>query len=302
MDPGREPVPAFALAPNAMAAGDDTTIREPRCGARFELHVPILMYHRIVPRAAAGHSLAPLVVEPELFAAQMAALEKSGWHTITLGELGNDLAMCISPGRRSVVITFDDGYRDGYAFALPILRAHGFVATYFVITGRLDQSEYLTSSELREMAVAGMEIADHTVHHIALWALSDALLHEEIDVAAATIEKLVGARPETFAYPFGDANHRAIRAADEAGFAIAVTNRQGVSETWAGRLTTPRLRVGPGISPEDLLRLLAPYARRAPGLGPPTQPASGVNPPVDPARSRAFRPRENGAAGRRPMS
>jgi peptidoglycan/xylan/chitin deacetylase (PgdA/CDA1 family) len=267
-------MPAFA--PRGRLPSDETAGGKQPCDAGFELRVPILMYHRIVPRAAAGHSLAPLVIEPRLFAAQMTALQKAGWHTITLGELGNDLATCVSPGARTVVITFDDGYRDGYTYALPILRAHGFVATYFVITGRLDRSEYLTSGELREMAASGMEIADHTVHHIALWVLPVALLHEEIDVAAEAIEELVGARPESFAYPFGDANPRAIRVADEAGFAIAVTNVQGVSETSATRLTTPRLRVGSGISPDDLLRLLAPYAGRAPTL---------IAPPNGPRRS-----------------
>lgn len=255
-----------AFAPRGRLPVDDSTTVKRSCDAGFALRVPILMYHRIIPRAAAGHSLAPLVVAPGLFAAQMAALQEAGWHTITLGELGEDLANCIIPPRRTVVITFDDGYRDGYAFAFPILRAHRFVGTYFVIVGRLNHADYLTSAELQEMAAGGMEIADHTVHHIALWALPDEMLKAEIIVAAATIEALVGARPQSFAYPFGDANARAIRVATEAGFAIAVTNRQGVSETSATRMTTPRLRVGPGISAADLLRLLAPYAGPAPKL------------------------------------
>ena len=41
---------------------------------------------------------------------------------------------------RRVLITFDDGYRDNHAAALPILRAHGATATFFLATGFLDRS------------------------------------------------------------------------------------------------------------------------------------------------------------------
>ena len=57
----------------------------------FTLHVPILMYHRIVPSAEAGDSIPGLVVPPDTFAAQLDALEAAGWHTITMATLANDL-------------------------------------------------------------------------------------------------------------------------------------------------------------------------------------------------------------------
>ncbi|MCK6550165.1 polysaccharide deacetylase family protein [Myxococcota bacterium] len=44
-----------------------------------------------------------------------------------------------SPRRPSVVITFDDGYSDNHHLALPVLRAHGVPATFFVPTRRIDE-------------------------------------------------------------------------------------------------------------------------------------------------------------------
>ena len=123
-----------AIPVTAPASGKDSS---------FALHVPILMYHRIVPFAQDGGSLPGLVVPPVTFAAQLDALEKAGWHTITMATLANDLQAHIKPPAKTFVITIDDGWADGYTYALPILQSHGFVATYFVIAGRIDKPDFL---------------------------------------------------------------------------------------------------------------------------------------------------------------
>ncbi|HWV85854.1 MAG TPA: polysaccharide deacetylase family protein [Capillimicrobium sp.] len=50
-----------------------------------------------------------------------------------------DLADALAGRGRHVMITFDDGYRDNHAIALPLLRAHGLRATFFLTTGFLDR-------------------------------------------------------------------------------------------------------------------------------------------------------------------
>ncbi|MGH2512015.1 MAG: polysaccharide deacetylase family protein, partial [Candidatus Limnocylindrales bacterium] len=132
------------------------------------LHVPILMYHRIATPAEAGESLPGLVVAPTLFAAQLSLLARAGWHTIILATLQAGLAAGRRPPPRTFVITIDDGHRDGLTNGLPILQEFGFVATYFVIMGRIHDSQYLGPADLQVLASAGMEIADHTMSHVDL--------------------------------------------------------------------------------------------------------------------------------------
>src|SRR5512142_839282 len=155
--PSFVPPPTPSLAPGA---------------ATLALPVPVLLSPRVVPPALAGASLEALDVPPTRFAEQMAALAAAGWHTITAGQLADDLAAAVTPPPRTFVISFDDGYDDGYVFALPILQAHGFVATYFIVPGRVTEANWaaiaLSSDHIRALAHAGMEIANHTYSHIDL--------------------------------------------------------------------------------------------------------------------------------------
>ena len=228
-------------------------------GTDATLRVPILMYHRVVDPALAGRSLSELVVPPRLFAAQMAALSHAGWRTIDTATLAADLATGTQPPPRTFVVSFDDGYADGFTQAYPILKRLGFVATFYVVTGRLGRPDQLTGDELRAMAAAGMEIGDHTVDHVDLALVSGRKLHHEIDDARKAILRAVGEEPVSFAYPFGDLNPRVVAAVASAGFEIAVTNREGVRETWADRFNVPRLRVGPRTSAVELLRQMERY-------------------------------------------
>lgn len=258
LDVGEDPIPpspslpAFAppplLAPSAATTG-------------LVLHVPILMYHRVVPPTLAGNSLPGLVVPPELFAAQMDTLASAGWHTITAAQLVADLATGTRPGPRTFVITFDDGYDDGYTYALPILRAHGFVATYYVIAGRIGNppgpDQALTPEHLRALADAGMEIGNHTVHHVNLTRFRGTGLDYQITGASARIAELIGSAPTTLAYPFGRWNLETEAAVRAAGIDLALTTVEGARETWATRYETPRVRVSPSVTPADLLALVS---------------------------------------------
>jgi peptidoglycan/xylan/chitin deacetylase (PgdA/CDA1 family) len=248
--PSRGSAPVFAHWPVVKASPGTV---------HLALHVPILMYHRVIESALAGRSLHELVVQPSLFAAQMAMLQRAGWRTIDTATLAADLAMGTPPPPKTFVVTFDDGYADGYTEAYPILRGLGFVATYFVVTGRLGRPDQLKPEDLQALAAAGMEIGDHTIDHVDLARLSGRELRHQVVGAQLSIARMVGELPVAFAYPFGDLNDRAITTVEAAGFGIAVTNREGVGEAWATRFAVPRRRVGPETTPRDLLRQMAPY-------------------------------------------
>jgi peptidoglycan/xylan/chitin deacetylase (PgdA/CDA1 family) len=222
------------------------------------------MYHRIIPLAQAGDSLPGLVVSPALFAAQMDGLARAGWHTITAAQLLDDLAAGRRPPPRTFVITFDDGYDDGYTFALPVLRAHGFVATYYVIAGRIGNApgplEALTPQHVQALAAAGMEIGNHTRNHVDLATAPPATVRYQVIAASAKIESLVGQAPTTFAYPFGKWSFDAAAEVEAAGMGIAFTTVEGAREEWATRFASPRIRVGPGTTAGELLSLVERYS------------------------------------------
>ena len=52
--------------------------------------------------------------------------------------------------KKSVVVTFDDGYRDNYEYALPILKKYAIPATFFVVTDALEQRIRLWWDEVAE--------------------------------------------------------------------------------------------------------------------------------------------------------
>jgi peptidoglycan/xylan/chitin deacetylase (PgdA/CDA1 family) len=216
-------------------------------------HVPILMYHRVVAPRAAGHSLPGLVVSPARFEAQMAALQAAGWHAVTAGALAADLAAGRRPPPRTFVATFDDGWADGYTNAFPILQRHGFVGTFFVVTGRLGHAGVLSPQQLQVMQAAGMEIGDHTVRHVDLPLVRTRSAVAEVVGAADRIASIVGQRPLSFAYPFGGQDARDHALVANAGFLLAVTTHEGCRESTSNEFAVPRLRVGPDTSPSVLV-------------------------------------------------
>jgi peptidoglycan/xylan/chitin deacetylase (PgdA/CDA1 family) len=126
------------------------------------------MYHYIsVPPPDADRYRLDLSVTPENMDAQMGWLAENGYATITLQELLYHLTLGWPLPERPVVLTFDDGYRDAFENAFPILQKYGFVGTFFIITDRVTFGEpaYATWDQIVEMHNAGMDIQSHTRTH-----------------------------------------------------------------------------------------------------------------------------------------
>ncbi len=199
----------------------------------------ILTYHSV---GARKHEMN---VTPEAFRAQMEWLAENET-LIHLEDAAN--------GRPGVAVTFDDGYRDNYTQALPILLASGIPATVFLVPGRMGghlehdrdpaHSQLLEWDEAREMAAVGVHIGGHTMNHARLSRLTPEQQREEIAGCFKAIKENLGFTPEAFAYPFGSAadfNATSVRLAKEAGFECAVTNQYGVNRRGANRWRLRRI-------------------------------------------------------------
>jgi peptidoglycan/xylan/chitin deacetylase (PgdA/CDA1 family) len=119
------------------------------------------MYHYIsIPPEDADKYRSDLSVSPDAFREQMNYLADNGFETVDL----YDLSLAITNKRelpeKPVIITMDDGYRDNYENAFPILQEFGMKATFFVVTEFIDKEleNYLSWTMAKEMADAGMRI------------------------------------------------------------------------------------------------------------------------------------------------
>uniref|UniRef100_A0A7C1G2M2 Polysaccharide deacetylase family protein n=1 Tax=Thermomicrobium roseum TaxID=500 RepID=A0A7C1G2M2_THERO len=209
----------------------------------FRDPVPILMYHYIRPRPGSDDPLGQrLSVDPATFQAQMDWLAQHGFTPITLSELAALRAGLIPAPPHPIVLTFDDGYRDFYQNAFPILRAHGFHATVFVVTGFVGQERYLTWDMIRELDRSGLvEIGAHTVHHPDLTTLANP--ESEIRGCKDALEHVLGHPVTAFAYPAGKFDARVETAVRAAGFRQAVTTQPRWATSGDDPLALPRLRV-----------------------------------------------------------
>jgi peptidoglycan/xylan/chitin deacetylase (PgdA/CDA1 family) len=186
-------------------------------------YVPILMYHYIREVNHADDPLGfRLSVRPDRFAEQMAWLKANGYTTLTMRELARCLRAEANCPRRPVALTFDDGYADAATEALPILRRYGFTATFYIVTGLVDQPGYLTRKQVRELHTAGMEIGSHTLSHAGLTGLSIKEARREIYWSKLILEEWLGAEVVSFSYPAGAYNEELAAIVQEVGYSNAV--------------------------------------------------------------------------------
>ena len=213
------------------------------------LKVPILMYHLVdFSPPPAGRWAAGLTVSTADFTAQMEYLARNGFQTVTLEDIYTAMAGGRALPPKPVAITFDDGYMDNYSVAFPILQAHGFVATFFVITGYVGNQACVTWEDLRAMQADGMAIESHTVDHKDLRSVDPQQLKAELAGSRETIAFHLGRTPLVLCYPSGKYDGKVIDAVQAAGYLMAVTTRPGTQLDPVSRYEWPRVRVSPGTS------------------------------------------------------
>lgn len=125
----------------------------------------------------------------------------------------------------SAVITFDDGYKDVFTNAYPLLKKYNIPAAVFVTTNyiewlgvksqeskgkmNLPLTPYplpplmMSWDDIREMAGNNISIGSHTVSHPVLSVISDNEIEREIKESKEIIARHTGREVICFAYPYG---------------------------------------------------------------------------------------------------
>jgi len=228
-------------------------------GVPRTLRVPVLMYHYIsTPPKGAGAVRRDLSVPPERFEEHLCYLRDEGYESITL----HDLALALQIGHplpeKPVIITLDDGYRDAYTNAFPLLAKYGFGATFFLITGFIDQGrpEHLTWEQVIEMDAAGMSMEAHGHTHPDLRNQSLDYLVWQILGAKEAIEARTHKTVRFFAYPAGKYDPQVIKVLHSAHYWGAVTLHAGAEHHSDSMFELKRIRVHGRYDAEGLAAVI----------------------------------------------
>ncbi|MEV6950904.1 polysaccharide deacetylase family protein [Streptomyces sp. NPDC051183] len=212
-----------------MSADTDTAQPAAVVPARRAASPWVLMYHSVAEFTDNAEDPYGITVTPQVLEAQLLWLRSRGLRGVSVGELLR--ARAAGRGAGLVGLTFDDGYTDFLANALPLLRRHDCTATLFVLPGRLGvdnvwdplgpRKSLLTAEGIREVAASGQEIGSHGLLHQDLTSTPDDVLQQELRGSRDLLRELTGKLPEGFCYPYGHLDARVVAQTRAAGYAYA---------------------------------------------------------------------------------
>jgi peptidoglycan/xylan/chitin deacetylase (PgdA/CDA1 family) len=152
--------------------------------------------------------------------------------------LGGELAVC-----------FDDGYRDNFELAAPVLERMGIPAAFFVVTGFVDTDQtawwdrrlpvrpaWMTWTQVRSLHSRGFEIGSHSLTHRNLGEIDDRAAREEIEGSRQELSKRLSAEVDLFAYPYGgpaDITRETREIVRAAGYRCCCSLTGGINRTGA---------------------------------------------------------------------
>jgi peptidoglycan/xylan/chitin deacetylase (PgdA/CDA1 family) len=103
-----------------------------------------------------------------------------------------------------ISITFDDGWSSIYKYGLPLLRKYDLLSTQYIVSGKLNTSDYMTNLQVQSIKNEGHEIGSHTVSHPDLTTLDDSDLTAELQTSQASLKNLTGeGAARSVASPYG---------------------------------------------------------------------------------------------------
>ena len=212
----RPPTPADTDVRNATPRSDWKPYTGP---------VPILEYHVLGPAPEDAPYPELYVTRPD-FHRQMDWLDENGFEAVTLETVQDAWYHGGTLPAKPVVVSFDDGYRPQFTYALPELRRHGWPG---VLNLKAEGSD-LYESNVEAMIDAGWELASHTINHSDLTTLGPAELEEEVAGSREMLQREYHVPVRNFCYPAGQFDSTVIAAVEAAGYTGATTEIPGYAE------------------------------------------------------------------------
>lgn len=205
------------------------------------MRIPVLAYHKI-DEPTTDIKLRGAFTSPKNFATQMRYLIKCNFEFYTASELIDFYRQNGAFPARAITLTFDDGWKDNYTNAFPIMKELGIKATIFLVPSCIGERsakvvadgegerEHLSTEDILEMSKYGIEFGSHTLNHKLLHQISDKEVAFEVTESKKEIENLLCKPCRIFAYPAGFYTDAAQDAVKGAGYIAAFSTVYGEQE------------------------------------------------------------------------
>ncbi len=170
--------------------------------------IPVLMYHRVWP----GQS-DDLTITPEKLREQWTYLQQEGYSTLSLPQY-----LDIANGKtehypkKSLLITFDDGYLNNLTYAYPLLKEMDWKATFFIIVNAIDGSakkeepgvnEKMGLKDLKKLDTNVVQLGLHGYHHEHFDQLNLDDIKTVMRTSSAIMDESGLHHYDVLAYPYG---------------------------------------------------------------------------------------------------
>jgi peptidoglycan/xylan/chitin deacetylase (PgdA/CDA1 family) len=197
-----------------------------RARANLKDKALVLMYHRVLAPDDVPADIDPgMYVTTEAFERHLRYLT-ANHEVVTLETLFEWMAGRRQFSRIPCAITFDDGWRDNYEQAFPLLQQYNVPATIFLITDHVGIPAMVTWAQVHEMEAAGVRFGSHTVTHPVLTTIDDQSVRDELVRSKQRLVRDLRQPVDWFCYPKGAYDQRSLAVARE-HYAAAVSVEEG---------------------------------------------------------------------------
>ena len=185
---------------NVFAASPQILVLAPK---KITYQVPVLVYHSFGPALSKKETAMQTHyrVTAEMFEKQMKYLSDNGYHPVSFSAYVNSLENNTKLPDKTVVLTFDDGWKTQYKYAAPILEKYNFTGTFFIITSYAGYGAYMNWNDLKDLVAHNFDIESHTKTHQILTKIDPKKLPDELGTSKKTLEDKLGIKVTTLAYP-----------------------------------------------------------------------------------------------------
>jgi len=212
------------------------------------MKIPVLLYHSI------SDDNSKMSLKLNIFENQIKYLKNNGYKSINFDEIDQSK-------KKQIIITFDDGYKDVFVNALPILKKYEFKATCFFVTNLIGQDnswdiknknfskkEIMNFNDINHWISNGMHIGSHSHNHLDLTKISEQNLLNELEFSKKILEDKFNTINDIFCYPYGKVNQDVYALTKKIYNKAVTTNRSRYDLYKHNSHLIPRIDMGKNFS------------------------------------------------------
>ncbi|MBI3366377.1 polysaccharide deacetylase family protein [Candidatus Roizmanbacteria bacterium] len=228
--------------------------------ASKQIKLPVIMYHYVEYVKDINDVIRKkLDISPDLFEGHLRSLYNADYRTYFVKNIPDILEGKIEYSKKTIFLTFDDGYEDFYSVVFPLLKKYQMKATMYIVYDFIGKKGFMTEAEIKEILASGLvELGSHTLDHLYLKLMPESTARKQVIESKKKLEDRFNITIMTFAYPYGAFSKETVDLVKEAGYTAAVSVIPGMLQSNDNLFYLSRVR--PGIfTPATIIKVLENY-------------------------------------------